>query len=156
MAYALGTERAQEGLELYDKALQLNPYMPAWMKWTWGWTQYSARQYEETVETFQETGLSDMDTHLYLALSYAQLGRDEDARREVAKLLRLKPDFTAKAWLEMYHGSAPSWEARSATGPEPCDSQLATERTAPTMLVHTATAPIRCRMDVPSAPKTST
>jgi tetratricopeptide (TPR) repeat protein len=29
MAWALGTERAQEALELYDKALKLNPYMPA-------------------------------------------------------------------------------------------------------------------------------
>jgi TolB-like protein/Tfp pilus assembly protein PilF len=111
MAWALGTERAQEALELYDKALKLNPYMPAWMKWTLGWTQYSAGQYEEAVETFQETGLDDLDTHLYLSLAYAQLGRKEDAGREMAEVLRLKPDFTAKSWLEMYSGAAPSWEA---------------------------------------------
>jgi hypothetical protein len=55
--------------------------------------------------------LDDLDTHLYLSLASAQLGRNEDAGREVAEVRRLKPDFTAEAWLKMYPGAAPSWEA---------------------------------------------
>jgi TolB-like protein/class 3 adenylate cyclase len=111
LAYALGTERAPEGLELYAKALRLNPYMPAWQKWTLGWAQYSARQYEEAIQTFQKSGETDVDTHVYLSLAYAQLGRKAEADREVAEVLRQKPDFTAKAWLEIYPGAARSWEA---------------------------------------------
>ena len=110
LAYALGTERAQEGLELYTKALRLNPYMPAWQKWTLGWAQYSAGQYEQAIKTLQETGETDLDTHLYLSLAYAQLGRKPEAGREVAEVLRQKPDFTAKGWLDTYNGAA-SWQA---------------------------------------------
>ena len=84
--------------------------MPAWQKWTLGWAQYSARQYEEAIQTFQKSGETDVDTHVYLSLASAQLGRKEDAGREVAEVLRLKPDFTAKTWLEMYPGAAASWE----------------------------------------------
>jgi TolB-like protein/class 3 adenylate cyclase len=108
LAYALGTERAQEGLELYAKALRLNPYMPAWMTWTLGWAQYFAGQYEQAIETFQKSGETDVDTHLYLSLAYAQLGRKAEAGREVAEVLRIKPDFTAKGWLDRYNGAGSS------------------------------------------------
>jgi TolB-like protein/class 3 adenylate cyclase len=108
LAYALGTERAQEGLELYAKALRLNPYMPAWMTWTLGWAQYFAGQYEQAIETFQKSGETDVDAHVYLALAYAQLDRKAEASREVAEVLRQKPDFTAKGWLDRYNGAVSS------------------------------------------------
>jgi TolB-like protein/class 3 adenylate cyclase/Tfp pilus assembly protein PilF len=108
LAFALGTDRAQEGLELYKKARRLNPYMPGWMTWTQGWAQYFASQYEQAIETFQKSGETDVDTHLYLALAYAQLDRKAEASREVAEVLRQKPDFTAKGWLDRYNGAASS------------------------------------------------
>ena len=105
LAFALGTERAQEGVELYERARRLNPYMPAWMTWTQGWAQYFAGQYEQAIETFQKSGETDVDTHVYLSLAYAQLGRKSEASREVAEVLRQKPDFTAKGWLDRYNGA---------------------------------------------------
>ena len=33
-----------------------------------------------------------------LALTYAQSGRDEEARAEIARLLRAKPDMTLEIW----------------------------------------------------------
>ena len=108
LAYALGTERAQEGVELYERAMRLNPYMPAWMTWTLGWAQYFAGQYEQAIETFHKSGETDVDTHVYLSLAYAQLGRKAEAGREVSQVLRQKPDFTAKGWLDRYHGAASS------------------------------------------------
>ena len=102
LAYALGTERAQEGVELYERAMRLNPYMPAWMTWTLGWAQYFAGQYEQAIETFHKSGETDVDTHVYLSLAYAQLGRKAEAGREVSEVLRQKPEFTAKGWLDRY------------------------------------------------------
>ena len=49
-----------------------------------------------------------MWTPTSICLSYAQLGREAEADREVAEVLRQKPDFTAKRWLDRYRGAASS------------------------------------------------
>jgi TolB-like protein/class 3 adenylate cyclase len=108
LAFALGTDQAHEGVELYERARRLNPYMPAWMTWTQGWAQYFAGRYEQAIETFQKSGETDVETHVYLSLAYAQLGRKAEASREVAEVLRQKPDFTARGWLDRYNGAASS------------------------------------------------
>ena len=73
-----------------------------------GLAQYFAGQYEQAIETFQKSGETDADTHVYLSLAYAQLGRKAEAGREVAEVLRQKPDFTAKGWLDRYNGAGSS------------------------------------------------
>jgi tetratricopeptide (TPR) repeat protein len=75
---------------------------------TLGWAQYFAGKYEQAIETFQKSGETDVDTHVDLSLTYAQLGRKAEAGREVAEVLRQKPDFTARGWLDRYNGAGNS------------------------------------------------
>jgi adenylate cyclase len=99
MPFAMGTERAAEGVELIKRALLLNPLMPAWMTSMLGKASYFAGQYEQAIEALERSGAPDLETRLFKASTYAQLGRKADAAREVEAILDEKPDFTARGWV---------------------------------------------------------
>ena len=64
---------------LVKKAMRLSPHYPALYLYSLGYAAYFARQYEEAIAAYKETGKEGADAHIYLGLSYAQLGRGEDA-----------------------------------------------------------------------------
>ena len=45
-----------------------------------------------------------MGGHLGLAIAYIRLGREEQARSEVAEILRLIPEFSLEAYRKQAHG----------------------------------------------------
>ena len=87
---------AAEDVTLVKKAMRLSPHYPALYLYSLGYAAYFARQYEEAIAAYKETGKEGADAHIYLALSYAQLGRKEDAAAERAALLKASPGFTAQ------------------------------------------------------------
>jgi class 3 adenylate cyclase/TolB-like protein len=96
---AFGTEQAAEGVELIERARRLNPLMPAWQLHSLGLASYLAGQYEQAIEALERSGSPSLETKVFEALSFAQLGRNADAARAVEAILKEKPDFTARGWI---------------------------------------------------------
>jgi TolB-like protein/Tfp pilus assembly protein PilF len=99
MPYAMGTERAAEGVDLIKRARRLNPLMPAWQINSLGYASYFAGQYEQAIEALETSGTPSLELKVFKALTYAQLGRKADAAREAEAILKEKPDFTARGWI---------------------------------------------------------
>jgi adenylate cyclase len=100
LAYMRPTKRplrlAREDVEIARRALRLDPNPPPWFFGALGYAGYYAGLYEEAIEALQRMPSEISQKHLDLALSYAQLGRKEEAARSRAALLELIPHFSAQ------------------------------------------------------------
>ncbi|RWP73154.1 MAG: tetratricopeptide repeat protein [Mesorhizobium sp.] len=87
------TERA---LELVERTLKLNPRYPS--RWNFPITQtyFAARQFDEAYTTAKQLGESPSQA-AFVAMSAAQIGKKQEAAAAVAKVLRMKPDWTAES-----------------------------------------------------------
>jgi len=92
--------RAEESLELIAKAMRLNPHYPDWYDWALGTAYYNVRRYDEAIAALQRMQNHNVDSSSYLAASYAQLGRIEEAQPEVEKIIELDPEFSIADWAE--------------------------------------------------------
>jgi TolB-like protein/DNA-binding CsgD family transcriptional regulator len=88
---------AREDVELAHRAMRLNPLFPDWYSLALGYASYYAHAYEASIDAFGRARSDVADIHLYRALSCAQLGRDDEAKRHAATLLSLVPDFSSQA-----------------------------------------------------------
>jgi adenylate cyclase len=89
--------RPEEAIGLIEKAIRLNPRYPVRYLSMLGMAYSVARQYEEALAVLQSASLRNPNSsppHLFLAISYSELGRDAEARAEVAELLRINPKFS--------------------------------------------------------------
>ncbi len=91
--------RVTDGLEQIRRAFRLNPYPPVWYYLLLGQAQYAARQYESAVVTLHHEETYRTGSRKFLAASLAQLGRLEEARREVEMFLVSNPHFTISHWV---------------------------------------------------------
>jgi len=87
----------EEAIGLIQKAMRLNPRYPynylAWL----GMAYRLAGQYDEAIAVLQSVTTRNpnfLPAHLHLAISYSELGRDEEARAEVAEILRISPQYS--------------------------------------------------------------
>ena len=98
--------KPEEGLEVIERAQRLNPHFPFSYLSVEGEAYFALGRYGEAIDRLRE-GLqrnpSAQRLHMFLAASYAQAGRLEDAEWEVAELLTLDPGFT----LEHVHEVVP-------------------------------------------------
>ncbi len=81
--------------------MRLNPVYPFWYLWSLGHAYFLTGQHEEAVETFQRALSHNPDflpAHAYLAASYYEQGRQEEARASAAELERLSPETSLEAW----------------------------------------------------------
>jgi TolB-like protein/Tfp pilus assembly protein PilF len=89
--------RPEEGIELIEKAMRLNPRYPATYPDQLGIAHRVLGRYEEAI-TFLKKALTLnpnlLAVHWNLAAIYSELGREEEARAEVAEMLRLSPNFS--------------------------------------------------------------
>lgn len=105
-AYMLGTAgfwiaiagEFERGLALMEQGIRLNPYYPEWVHYASFLHWYRQRNYEEALRGAHNINLPDIfwDPLLHVA-ALGQLGRQEDAHMAFQKLLRLRPDFPARA-----------------------------------------------------------
>ena len=87
--------RPEEGIELTEKAMRLNPRYPPLYLGELGWAYYRAGRYEEALAPLKKVLTLNPNltpAHWTLAACYAELGRLEEARAEVAAALRLNPN----------------------------------------------------------------
>jgi TolB-like protein/DNA-binding SARP family transcriptional activator/Fe-S-cluster formation regulator IscX/YfhJ len=96
--------RVEEGIEAMQKAMRLNPHYPEWYLWNTGAGFYNAGRYEEAIADLKKMQQHHQDSRILLAASYAQLGRDEEARAVAAEILEENPDFSLQRKTEkMYY-----------------------------------------------------
>ena len=93
--------RPEEAIGWVSKAMRLNPSYPSWYPLVLGCSYYVAKRYEEAVVPLTDSinrNPKALVTHSFLAASYGQLGREEEARGKVKEILRMKPDFSVAGW----------------------------------------------------------
>jgi TolB-like protein/cytochrome c-type biogenesis protein CcmH/NrfG len=91
--------RIPESLEQIQRAFRLNPYPPSWYFTHLGQAQYAARDYEAAIETLRREETYRTNSRRFLAASLAQLGRLDEARREVQMFLVTHPHFKISHWV---------------------------------------------------------
>jgi adenylate cyclase len=100
----------EEALELTRRAMRLNPNYPMWYLFSMEEAYRLTGRYDEAIETIKEEirRLDHFFGRTRLALTYAQAGRDEEARAEIARVLKAKPDMTLKIWANAQFYKDPS------------------------------------------------
>ncbi len=89
----------ERGVALTRRAQRLNPLHPGWYHFSLARLHFSRGQYRETVEDVQRMGLPDFYwTHLLACAALGHMGSTE-AADALARILELKPDFSARTEL---------------------------------------------------------
>jgi adenylate cyclase len=96
--------RPEEAIEWIQKGMRLNPrYEPIYLV-NLGWAYIHTGQCEEALVPLKRALpliLNSVPLHWNFTICYAELGREEQARAEVAELLRLIPDFSLEYWRQI-------------------------------------------------------
>ena len=96
--------RSGEAIEMVEQAMQLNPAIPAWYLTTLGAAYALSGRQTESVAThkkvFQHNPSHEnaFNARLSLAILYAELDQEEDARAEAEEILKLLPIFSVEIW----------------------------------------------------------
>jgi adenylate cyclase len=92
-----------KAIEMIQRALRLEPYYPSFYLSELAMCFYYTGRYEEAVKMAKEylnlaESRDDEELlyfgHAILAMNYVRLGREEDARKEGAEILRLFPEYS--------------------------------------------------------------
>jgi adenylate cyclase len=89
--------RYQEAIAELEKAIRLNPIPPGWYLHNLGLAYFRTGRYEEGIRECEKAVRLDpysLYAHLELAAVYSLSGRDEEARAEAAKVLKINPKFS--------------------------------------------------------------
>jgi tetratricopeptide (TPR) repeat protein len=82
------------GVEAMKRAIAMSPIYPSWYHLPIAWTYYANGDYPAASAEAKKVDMPDYFwTHQLLAAIYGAMGRQDDARAPVAKLLELYPAF---------------------------------------------------------------
>ena len=95
-------DRTAEAFDYAQKAIKLDPQL-TWVYFPVTEYYYRRQRYREALTAAYQINIPEFYwTRFWRAVTYAQLGEMESARKEAAEVLRLKPDFVyreeAKVW----------------------------------------------------------
>ena len=88
--------RHNDALKAVNKAFRLNPKPPPYYEYVLGLVQFCHRQYAQAIVSLKkaENGMPDfVGPWFYLVLSYAYLGRLDEAKAELKKILGAYPSY---------------------------------------------------------------
>ena len=95
--------RADEGISVIERAMQLHPHYPEWWTMQLGGILFDARRYRDAVATLKRMQVvRNTSAEAYLAASYAALGEFQHAHETVRGLLALDPKATVAALTTKY------------------------------------------------------
>jgi adenylate cyclase len=97
-AYLAYAGRVEEAIELITDAMRLNPFYPDWYLWNVAIAHYPAGKYHAVIDAVERMTEPPVDPLLFLAASYAQLGRQAEAQATVKRVLALDPQATIAKW----------------------------------------------------------
>jgi adenylate cyclase len=87
----------ERGIALTRKAMSLSQNYPTWCHFQLSAYHYLRGEYEQALAEALKIDMPDYFwTHIHVAMSYGQLGRTEEARAAIARLLELYPDIAQK------------------------------------------------------------
>jgi Tfp pilus assembly protein PilF len=89
--------RRAEAIDLFKKAIRLNPFPPNYYLTMLGAAYISVGQYEKATDALKKaTHLepNDIFAHVNLAAAYIKTGKEEDAHKHAANVLRIDPKFS--------------------------------------------------------------
>ncbi len=90
-------------VELVAKAIRLCPIYPAWYLTQLSRAYWIMERMDDAIDAANAAIERDPDftyAHILLAIVFADMGRDAEARRAAAEALRVEPKFSVSAWLE--------------------------------------------------------
>jgi tetratricopeptide (TPR) repeat protein len=93
--------RPDEAIGFAKKAMRLDPNYPPWLVFHLAQSYYQLRRYDDAIATLQDALRRNPDfspTRRLLAVVYAELGREKEARAEVAEILRISPGASLERW----------------------------------------------------------
>ena len=90
--------QVDEGMALLHKAIELNPSHPVWYNYGLSCGYYLLGDYEAGLAAALNLNWGYSWDYMYRAAFYAQLGRIEEARRELELLAEADPEFIPQAW----------------------------------------------------------
>ena len=98
--WALTTHgRAKEAIPIIKQAMRMSPTFPPWYLMYLGRAYYTLEEYEEAIAVYEEL-LKRRPTwsrsRAYLACAYAQVGRMQDAKAEIAYIIKGDPEWTVE------------------------------------------------------------
>jgi len=89
--------RPEEASGVLEKALRLNPTFPAFLLADLGLAYQLTGRYEEALAALKKAlplNANLLPTHEILAVTYGELGQEEEARAQLAEVLRLSPSIS--------------------------------------------------------------
>jgi adenylate cyclase len=89
--------KPEEAIPLLQKAIRLNPFGPTWYFFNLGNALGNTGRFEEAVSAYKKALQRSPDNllaHVLLATTYSRMGREKEARAEVAEVLRINPKFS--------------------------------------------------------------
>ena len=90
----------ERALKAIEQAVRLNPHYPDWYNGSFKEAYFYNRQFEEAISWSRKALVPEpLADPLIRAMSYAQLGREQEAARDVAKLFEANPDYSAEKYL---------------------------------------------------------
>jgi len=95
--------RPEEAIPIYQKAIRLSPLGFHYLFEGFGYALRMTGRHEEAVSAFKKTIQLAPDNfryHAELAITYAMMGREEEARAEGKEVLRIDPKFTIERYVK--------------------------------------------------------
>jgi adenylate cyclase len=93
----IALSRPEQAVSQLKKAMRMNPRHPSWYWNVLGEAYYEIGRYDEALAALKQNNKPWFSNHRSLAAVYVRLGRLEEARAEVSKLLQKNPYFTLKS-----------------------------------------------------------
>jgi len=94
--------RPEEGLQRIQHGIRLNPFPVTLILKMEGEAYHVLGQYEEALKAFERARAADpksVPPHVFLALTYADMGRMGEAHAAAQEVLKLQPNFTVKRFV---------------------------------------------------------
>ena len=91
--------QSDRGVQLMQRALALNPHYPDWYNQGLSYVYFFGRNFDAAVKYRLLIKKPLALDHVFLAMSYAYLGRGDDAKAAAAKAVALDPSWTAERYL---------------------------------------------------------
>ena len=89
--------RPAEAIDLFKKAIRLNPFPPSYYLMFLGSAYSSVRQYEEAIDALKKSihlEPNNLFAHVILAATFIKAEREEEAHNQAAEVLRIDPKFS--------------------------------------------------------------
>ncbi len=110
--------RPKETIRLVEKAIRLNPRYPAQYLGILGQSYTLTRQYEEAISLLKRSITRNpnlLASYFFLAVSYSESSREEEARSAAAEILRISPNFSLEGYQQRVHYKDPAVLERFVT-----------------------------------------